>query len=209
MSANGLMGMMRKPRRWRPSGTEPPALIGSREAPTTAIVVARSRTAWGDLGMLNSTLRGASVFETPQGNDHPDGARGLRLAGGVEPSNRRLGEGGDAEDRGPDDIGAETAEQAGQSELHRAAFDEQGAQRHGTDGAEDRAEDAEDDVADQELVGGHVARPVGELRLRRGLMRDRAGEQGGSVDRERPYAKAREAQDLIAHRASIVLWRPK
>src|SRR5207247_10202041 len=76
MAGEGLRGRMRKPRRWSPSGTEPPALIGSREAPTTAIVVARSRTAWGDLGMLNSTLRGASVFETAQGNDHPDGARG-------------------------------------------------------------------------------------------------------------------------------------
>src|SRR5579872_5479746 len=35
--------MMRKPLRCRPSGTDPPALPGSRDAPTTAIVVARSR----------------------------------------------------------------------------------------------------------------------------------------------------------------------
>src|SRR5690349_16212363 len=35
--------MMRNPRRWRPSGTDPPALLGSRDAPTTAIVVAPDR----------------------------------------------------------------------------------------------------------------------------------------------------------------------
>src|SRR5258708_18347031 len=35
--------MIRNPRRCSPNGTEPPALLGSREAPTTAIVVALSR----------------------------------------------------------------------------------------------------------------------------------------------------------------------
>src|SRR5229473_3437530 len=41
--------MMRNPRRCSPYGTEPPALRGSREAPTTAIVVERSRICRGDL----------------------------------------------------------------------------------------------------------------------------------------------------------------
>src|SRR5437588_5912188 len=36
--------MTRKPRPWRPAGTEPPALFGSRDAPTTAIVFAFCRT---------------------------------------------------------------------------------------------------------------------------------------------------------------------
>src|SRR4029077_1663806 len=40
------MGMIRKPRRCSPTGTEPPALSGSRDAPTTAIVVERSRTSF-------------------------------------------------------------------------------------------------------------------------------------------------------------------
>src|SRR5260370_3870229 len=35
--------MIRNPRCCSPNGTEPPALLGSREAPTTAIVVALSR----------------------------------------------------------------------------------------------------------------------------------------------------------------------
>src|ERR1700674_4030270 len=35
--------MTRNPRCCNPIGTEPPALLGSREAPTTAIVVALSR----------------------------------------------------------------------------------------------------------------------------------------------------------------------
>src|SRR5207244_12263112 len=35
--------MMRNPRLCRPSGTDPPALFGSRDAPTTAMVLALSR----------------------------------------------------------------------------------------------------------------------------------------------------------------------
>src|SRR5690348_10707961 len=35
--------MMRNPRRCKPAGTEPPALLASREAPTTAIVLAPCR----------------------------------------------------------------------------------------------------------------------------------------------------------------------
>src|SRR2546423_15641463 len=46
-SANGLMGMMRKPRRCRPAGTEPAALLGSRDAPTTAMVRALRRISSG------------------------------------------------------------------------------------------------------------------------------------------------------------------
>src|ERR1700687_3584299 len=42
-SANGLIGMIRKPRCCRPAGTDPPALFGSRDAPTTAMVIAPSR----------------------------------------------------------------------------------------------------------------------------------------------------------------------
>src|SRR5258708_19890503 len=38
--------MIRNPRCCKPIGTEPPALLGSREAPTTAIVVALSRISW-------------------------------------------------------------------------------------------------------------------------------------------------------------------
>src|SRR5205085_10458627 len=46
-SAKGLTGMMRKPRRCRPAGTEPAALLGSRDAPTTAIVRALRRISSG------------------------------------------------------------------------------------------------------------------------------------------------------------------
>src|SRR6266571_5165731 len=46
-SANGLMGMMRKPRRCSPAGTDPAALRGSREAPTTAMVRALRRISSG------------------------------------------------------------------------------------------------------------------------------------------------------------------
>src|SRR5438552_14944292 len=35
--------MIRNPRRCNPSGTDPPALFGSRDAPTTAMVLALSR----------------------------------------------------------------------------------------------------------------------------------------------------------------------
>src|SRR2546428_1096566 len=35
--------MIRNPRLCRPSGTDPPALFGSRDAPTTAMVLALSR----------------------------------------------------------------------------------------------------------------------------------------------------------------------
>src|SRR5947208_721918 len=54
-SANGLMGMMRKPRCCSPAGTEPPALRGSRDAPTTAMVRAARSTSSGDF-MLLSTI---------------------------------------------------------------------------------------------------------------------------------------------------------
>src|SRR2546427_6219626 len=37
------MGMIRKPRCCNPAGTEPPALFGSRDAPTTAITLDASR----------------------------------------------------------------------------------------------------------------------------------------------------------------------
>src|SRR5713226_736865 len=54
--------MIRKPRLCRPAGTEPPAFNGSREAPTTAIVVADSRISrplrlTAGLGRLPAVLR--------------------------------------------------------------------------------------------------------------------------------------------------------
>src|SRR5712692_2525719 len=49
------MGMMRKPRFCRPAGTEPPALFGSRDAPTTAITVAASRICRPDLPITTSS----------------------------------------------------------------------------------------------------------------------------------------------------------
>src|SRR5712664_312072 len=58
-SANGLMGMIRKPRRCSPAGTDPPALFGSRDAPTTAIVVAASRISWDVLLLISMSKRPA------------------------------------------------------------------------------------------------------------------------------------------------------
>src|SRR5579859_8226785 len=60
--------MMRNPRRWSPYGTEPPALLGSREAPTTAIVVAPARIFCGVLLVLRDldvrlSRRGQRDFE--------------------------------------------------------------------------------------------------------------------------------------------------
>src|ERR1700680_4106916 len=64
-SANGLMGMIRKPRCWRPKGTEPPALSGSLDAPTTAIVVVYSRTSL-ELRPIPNSKRPA-VPDIPEG----------------------------------------------------------------------------------------------------------------------------------------------
>src|SRR5712691_10727369 len=47
--------MMRKPRFCKPAGTEPPALFGSRDAPTTAITVAASRISRPDLPITTSS----------------------------------------------------------------------------------------------------------------------------------------------------------
>src|SRR6266849_2917496 len=55
VSAYGLIGMMRKPRFCRPAGTEPPAFLESRDAPTTAITLAASRISRPDLLITNSS----------------------------------------------------------------------------------------------------------------------------------------------------------
>ncbi len=52
--------MMRNPRRCKPTGTEPPALLGSREAPTTAIVLAPRRTSCALFGISDSKLAEAA-----------------------------------------------------------------------------------------------------------------------------------------------------
>src|ERR1700694_1396461 len=54
--------MMRKPRCCNPNGTDPPALSGSREAPTTAIVVALSSTSWDDRLTTTSKPRHTWLF---------------------------------------------------------------------------------------------------------------------------------------------------
>src|SRR5919109_3171166 len=56
------MGMTRNPRRCSPTGTEPPALSGSREAPTTAIVLAVSRISCELRPMWVSSLRRPLLF---------------------------------------------------------------------------------------------------------------------------------------------------
>jgi len=57
------MGMMRKPRRCNPSGTDPPAFRGSRDAPTTAIVFALASTSGPVLGAyLTEHLSWRAVF---------------------------------------------------------------------------------------------------------------------------------------------------
>src|SRR5579864_2758220 len=65
--------MMRKPRRWSPNGTEPPALSGSRDAPTTAIVFALSST--------SRELTVTSTASAPAGRLFLAGALGRRGLG--------------------------------------------------------------------------------------------------------------------------------
>src|SRR5712692_5517749 len=71
------MGMMRNPRFCRPPGTEPPALLGSREAPTTAITVAASRISRPDLPITTSSH--------PAGRSIPRLHTQKRLPRGVAP----------------------------------------------------------------------------------------------------------------------------
>src|SRR5690348_13612118 len=63
MSAWGLIGMMRNPRRWRPAGTDPPALNGSRDAPTTAMVRAAASTSWGLRLTYSASRRRGAIFQ--------------------------------------------------------------------------------------------------------------------------------------------------
>src|SRR5712692_9419578 len=75
--------MMRNPRACRPSGTEPPALFGSRDAPTTAIVVERSRTSFAVRPNLRSADAGlgGALERVLEHLFHPAGqVEGHRLA---------------------------------------------------------------------------------------------------------------------------------
>src|SRR5438270_8464688 len=56
--------MTRKPRRCRPAGTEPPALFGSRDAPTTAIVFAFCRTSCELRATVNPSYPTDRLFRT-------------------------------------------------------------------------------------------------------------------------------------------------
>src|SRR5260370_15266448 len=53
------MGRIGNRRRWSPVGADPPALFGSRDAPTTAIAVAASRISWDVLLLISMTKRPA------------------------------------------------------------------------------------------------------------------------------------------------------
>src|SRR5260370_38834778 len=53
------MGRIGNRRRWSPVGADPPALFGSRDAPTTAIVVAASRISWDVLLLISMSKRPA------------------------------------------------------------------------------------------------------------------------------------------------------
>src|SRR5205814_1121459 len=55
--------MTRKPRPWRPTGTEPPALFGSRDAPTTAIVFAFCRTSCELRATKSASPRCGLIFQ--------------------------------------------------------------------------------------------------------------------------------------------------
>src|ERR1700730_12638590 len=78
--------MMRNPRLWRPSGTDPPALFGSREAPTTAITVAASSISRPVLLMNRASPTATPIFlRLPQEGDDRRLVRAhaeQRLAGG-------------------------------------------------------------------------------------------------------------------------------
>src|SRR5215472_1046751 len=55
--------MIRKPRLCRPQGTEPPALLGSREAPTTAIVRAAARISCELRLTRSASVVGRAIFQ--------------------------------------------------------------------------------------------------------------------------------------------------
>src|SRR5258706_14236331 len=80
--------MMRNPRCCNPIGTEPPALSGSREAPTTAIVVALSRISWELRSITKSKrARRVTIPRRDKGRLAPDvrigGAQKVPLAANV------------------------------------------------------------------------------------------------------------------------------
>src|SRR5258708_14635733 len=65
--------MIRNPRCCSPNGTEPPALLGSREAPTTAIVVGLSRISC-ELGGITKGKRAqrATIPRSDKGRQAPN-----------------------------------------------------------------------------------------------------------------------------------------
>src|SRR5581483_10054037 len=65
--------MTRKPRRWSVIGTEPPGFPGSREAPTTAIVLAPRSTSSGAFGTNLPSGRGRTLFRAFGAKRAPSG----------------------------------------------------------------------------------------------------------------------------------------
>src|SRR5439155_3652824 len=112
--------------------------------------------------------------------------RQVVMAGLIEAPDGRLGEGCNAKDGAADDVGGDAGQQNPQPKLPRSALDENDAQRDGADRAENGSADTEDQVAEEEFVGGDVGRPASEVGLWRRLMRDGAGEQRGGENRNRP-----------------------
>src|SRR2546427_8479176 len=106
--------MMRKPRRCRPTGTEPPALSGSRDAPTTAIVVVSRRISSEALATLLASMPRLRIFLRAQTarlgrNGSPDAADPCRRPLQLHVDAHREAGPDRARDRPDDRLGARLA----------------------------------------------------------------------------------------------------